>query len=124
MASKADERFVIDGDPEDALRGVLKVDPGAGVREFIIDIMAADETGMYPGVGNPKARRMHWSGLAVDEDAATVAAWAAWHEKYGPEKPSNAVTATRPLAPSLKASRPAWVCQRTQRPKRPRLAAS
>lgn len=85
---------MIDADPEDTLRGPSKIDPGA--REFAIDIMAADETGMFPGVGDPTARRMHWTGLAVDEDAAIAATWAAWHEKYGPEKPSNAVTATRP----------------------------
>jgi hypothetical protein len=84
---------MIEGNPEDPLRGLLEVDPGA--HEFVINIMAADETGMFPGVGDSRARRMHWTGLAVDEDAAIAAAWVAWHEKYGPDKPDSVVSAHR-----------------------------
>jgi hypothetical protein len=51
-----DDRVSLAGlDPEEALRALLKVDPEAEpVAEWVIDIMAADEqTGDYPGVGDP-----------------------------------------------------------------------
>ncbi len=86
-------------DPQEALRAHLKVDPEAEpVAEWAIDIMAADEqTGDYSGVGDPRSRRIHWTGPAADPDAARAAAWAAWHQKYGPDEPSDAVTGTKEL---------------------------
>jgi len=100
-ARDMDEPVSIPLDPEVALKALLKVDPDErAVREWIVDIMAADESGDYPGVGDPKARRMHWTGPAADKDAAEATAWAAWHEKYGPDKPRGAVTGTKKPPPA------------------------
>src|ERR1700733_4541593 len=76
MPDRDDERFKIEGDPEDALRS--RMETGA-LPEFEVHLADAE--------GGP--RTFDWRGNALDKGAAREAALDAWAKHYG-ERPGNA----------------------------------
>ena len=87
--SKADERSVLDGDPEDAPRGPLSTEP-----EFLVQIAEAEAGQDFPegprGENDPTPllRVSEWQGRAKDRDAALQSGCAAFEQEFG-ELPTN-----------------------------------
>jgi hypothetical protein len=74
--SSRDERFKIEGDPEDTLRSLMET---GSLPRFSVHLTDAE--------GGP--RTFDWRGSALDEPAAREAALDAWAKHYG-ERPGNA----------------------------------
>jgi hypothetical protein len=77
---RLDERFKVEGDPEDALRALM--DTGK-LPEFSVRLTDA--------AGGPRV--FDWRGNAPDAEAAKEAALDAWAKHYG-ERPGNAQAET------------------------------
>jgi hypothetical protein len=104
MAEDPDERFKIEGDPEDALRSLM----GTGsLPEFHVSLSEADGAADYPeGAPAPNAptpayRVFEWTGHAPSPEAANEAALDAWAKHYG-ERPRNARALVKRVKPPTK----------------------
>jgi len=92
MADRRDERFSIEGDPEDALRSLL--DTGK-LPEWTVSLSEAEgredypEGPVAPNEPTPAFRVFEWRGNAPDAEGARAAALDAWAKHYG-ERPGNA----------------------------------
>lgn len=67
--------------PQDAIRLVRSF------RVVISERATSFEAPVEPGDPQPVLRRLEWTGEAANEGGATLAARAAWNEKYGGDSP-------------------------------------
>jgi hypothetical protein len=101
MTKDPDERFVIEGDPEDALRSLL----GDPLREYQVLIMESTRTtdAPRPAPGptepTPYFRSVSWTGPAASPEAAVAATWGAWDAKHD-ERPAAFTVETKQLPAS------------------------
>jgi hypothetical protein len=85
---KGDERFTIEGDPEDALRGLMEP------REYTVRIGEQHGSAEYDGTPprdmdpTPEFRVFEWTGSAPDKDDAIEQAHVAFAAKHG-ERPKG-----------------------------------
>jgi hypothetical protein len=92
MADQRDERFKIEGDPEDVLKSLM--DTGRPP-EFVVTLTEAEGSRDFPegptpaNEPTPDFRVFEWRGHVPDAEAANEAALDAWAKKYG-ERPRNA----------------------------------
>lgn len=89
--SEADERFKIEGDPEDALRSLMET---GALPEYKVQIAEAEGSAEFPEGApaptepTPSFRIFDWSGTVPDRDAALEAALDAFSKRYG-DRPTN-----------------------------------
>ena len=87
MTDRRDERFKIEGDPEDALRNVL----GGQPRRFTVRIGEQQRNAEYDGSdpdSTPVYRLTEWTGPARDKDDAIEQGYAAFEVEHG-ERPQG-----------------------------------
>jgi hypothetical protein len=91
MAPDPDERFAIEGDPEDALRGLLAPEQA---REFTVRIGEQQQSIEYEAGrathpdSTPLYRLTEWTGVARDKDDAIEQGLAAFEAEHG-ERPKG-----------------------------------
>lgn len=94
-----DERFAIEGDPEDALRGLL----GGGAGRYEVRLNVGERGQDVPpattgeGITAPGTRPSIWTGDATDRADALEQALAAFEAEYG-DRPAAHQAYIRPIA--------------------------
>jgi hypothetical protein len=81
-----DERFVIEGDPEEALRGILKTPQRLYEVVMSERRQDADYSGDAPtdtAALSPYVHTKIWTGNAASDGDAHDKAWASWRAEYG-----------------------------------------
>jgi hypothetical protein len=94
-----DERFAIEGDPEETLRGLLGVEGQGQQREY--EVLMTEDKREKDVSGQPiddedYIRTKVWRGPAANDEAAHDTAWAAWRYDFG-EPTGPTTTRVHPL---------------------------
>jgi hypothetical protein len=94
-----DERFAIEGDPEDALRGLL----GGGAGQYEVQLNVGERGMDVPtattdgGAATPITRPLTWTGEATGRENALEQALDAFEAEYG-DRPAAHRAYIRPIA--------------------------